>query len=117
MRVTLNPVAMEQYRNELTQVSNIFTARRTRIEAATNGGVPPVFIQGLVVLVGLILVLIPLTGLLRGPRNLVFYGAFAAFLVATLFLVADLNNPFAGTVAVAPTPFNILFQETFVQVS
>jgi hypothetical protein len=99
----------EVYKDEMIQISNVF--------AATNGGVPTIFIQGLVVLVVLILSLIPLSGLLRGPRELIFYGAFAAFLIATLFLVTDMNNPFAGTVSVRPTPFNILFHETFVYVS
>jgi hypothetical protein len=33
--------ATEQYKNELIQVSNLFAARRIRIEDATNGGVPP----------------------------------------------------------------------------
>jgi hypothetical protein len=107
----------EVYKDEMIQISNVFAARRIRIEAATNGGVPTIFIQGLVVLVVLILSLIPLSGLLRGPRELIFYGAFAAFLIATLFLVTDMNNPFAGTVSVRPTPFNILFHETFVYVS
>jgi hypothetical protein len=98
-------------------VSNLFTARRARLDAATAGGVPLILIQGLMVLVGLILLAIPYSGLLKGLRRLLLYGVFGAFLIAALFLILDLNNPFAGTVAVHPTSFNILFNGTFVHVS
>jgi hypothetical protein len=79
--------------------------------------VPPILIQDLIALVVLILGFIPYVGTLKGPRNLIFHGAFAAFTIATLLFVTDLNNPFAGTVAVQPTSFNILFRETFTNVS
>jgi hypothetical protein len=69
----------------LTQVSKLFSTRR---------------IRGF----------IPYAGALKGPRNPIFYGAFAASLIATLLFVTDLNNPFAGTVAVQPTSFNISLQ-------
>jgi hypothetical protein len=111
------PIEKAVYSNELTQVSNLFTARRARLDAATAGGVPLILIQGLMVLVGLILLAIPYSGLLKGLRRLLLYGVFGAFLIAALFLILDLNNPFAGTVAVHPTSFNILFNGTFVHVS
>jgi hypothetical protein len=111
------PIEKAVYGDMLTQVSKLFSARRTRVDAATDGGVPPILIQGLIVLVVLILGFIPYAGALNGPRNLIFYSAFAAFLIATLLFVTDLNNPFAGTVAVQPTSFNILFRETFTHVS
>lgn len=81
------------------------------------GGVPPILIEGLTVLVGLILLAIPYTGLLKGSRNLLLYGVFAAFLIATLFFMVDVNNPFAGTVTVHPTSFDILLNGTFVHVA
>lgn len=74
------------YGSELAQVSNLFTARRAQLDAATAGGVPPILIAGLIVLVGLILLAIPYIGLLKGRRNLLLlYGVFAAFLIATMF--------------------------------
>lgn len=105
------------YRKELTQVSDLFAARHARVDAATSGGVPPILIEGLIVLVALILLSIPLIGLMKGPRNLFLYGTFAVFLIAALFLIADVNNPFAGTVAVDPTSFDVLFTDTFAHVS
>jgi hypothetical protein len=111
------PIEKAVYGDMLTQVSKLFSARRTRVDAATNGGVPPILIQGLIVLAALILLFIPYAGSLNGPRNLIFYGAFAAFLIATILFIKDLNNPFAGTVAVQPTSFDILFRETFTHVS
>jgi len=109
-----NPIEKAVYGQELTEVSSLFSARRARLDAATAGGVPLVLIQGLILLVGLILLAIPYSGLLKGPRKLVLYGIFAALLVAALFLIVDLNNPFAGTVVVHPTSFNILFTGTFM---
>ncbi len=86
------------YGSELAQVSNLFATRRARLDAATAGGVPPILIAGLIVLVGLILLAIPYVGLLKGRHNLLSYGVFAAFLIATMFFIVDVNNPFAGTV-------------------
>lgn len=111
------PVEKAVYGNELSQVANLFAARRARLDAAMAGGVPPILIEGLTVLVGLILLAIPYTGLLKGSRNLLLYGVFAAFLIATLFFMVDVNNPFAGTVAVHPTSFDILLNGTFVHVA
>ncbi len=105
------------YGSELAQVSNLFAARRARLDAATAGGVPPILIAGLIVLVGLILLAIPYIGLLEGRRNLLLYGVFAAFLIATMFFIVDVNNPFAGAVAVRPTSFDILFTGTFMHVT
>ncbi len=111
------PIEKAVYGSELAQVSDLFEARRARLDAATAGGVPAILIEGLIVLVGLILLAIPYTGRLNGPRNLSLYGVFAAFLIATMFFIVDVNNPFAGTVAVYPTSFNILFTGTFVHVT
>jgi hypothetical protein len=111
------PIEKAVYGEELTEVSNLFSARRARLDAATAGGVPRVLIQGLILLVGLILLAIPYSGLLKGPRKLVLYGTFAALLISALFLIVDLNNPFAGTVTVQPTAFTILFTGTFPHVS
>ncbi|MBV9312633.1 MAG: DUF4239 domain-containing protein [Pseudonocardia sp.] len=110
-------VANETYRNALIQVAELFKSRRARIQAATDEGVPDVLIYGLITLVVLILLFIPLSGVLKGARDYIFYAVFATFLIATQFLVADMNNPFAGTVSVQPTAFDILFKETFVHVS
>jgi hypothetical protein len=85
------------------------------VDAATAGGIPPILIDGLIVLVALILLTIPYIGSLKRPRDLFMY-VFATFLVASLFFIVDVNNPFAGTVAVHPTSFNILFTGTFVNV-
>ena len=82
----------------------------------TAGGVPPILIAGLIVLVGLILLAIPYIGLLKGRRNLLLYGVFAAFLIAKMFFIVDVN-PFAGTVAVHLTSFDILFTGTFGHVT
>jgi hypothetical protein len=111
------PVEKAVYSDELTQVSSLFTARRARLDAATAGGVPLILIQGLIVLVGLILLAIPCSGSLKGARRILLYGVFGAFLIAALFLIVDLNNPFSGTVAVHPTSFNILFNGTFLHVT
>ncbi len=111
------PTEKAVYGSELSQVSNLFAARRARLDAATAGGVPPILIEGLILLVGLILLAIPYTGRLKGRRNLALYGVFAAFLIATMFFIVDVNNPFAGTVALHPTSFNILLTGTFVHVT
>jgi hypothetical protein len=88
------------YSDELGQVSKLFTARRARVDAATSGGVPPILIQSLAVLVALILVSIPFIEPLKDARSFVFYGAFSVFLIASIFFIIDLNNPFAGTVSI-----------------
>jgi hypothetical protein len=111
------PIEKAVYSDELSQVSNLFTARRARVDAATAGGIPPILIDGLIVLVALILLIIPYIGSLKRPRDLFMYGVFATFLIASLFFIVDVNNPFAGTVAVHPTSFNILFTGTFVNVT
>lgn len=49
------------------------------LDGRRAGGIPPILIAGLILLVSLILVAIPYTGLLSGGRDLTLYGVFTAF--------------------------------------
>jgi hypothetical protein len=98
-------------------VSNLFAATHARADAPTSGGVPPIPIEGPIALVALILPPIPLIGLIKGPRNIFLHDTFNVFLTAALFLIADANNPFTGTVAVDPTSFDVFLTDTFAHVS
>jgi len=62
------------------------------------------------------IVVIPLSGKFKKPREYVVFGLFAVFVFASLFFLVDVNNPFAGTVAIQPSAFNILFTGTFKNV-
>jgi hypothetical protein len=109
------PKQDDMYRNALNQVSDLFNARRNRTALAA-GGVPPILLHGLAVLVAGILLATPLIGSLKKPRVLTLYGLFAIMTVCTLFLVKDLNHTYSGPVAVGPDAFTILFKGVFVNV-
>jgi len=105
------------YPNELTEVANLFEARRTRRDIVISGGIPPILIDGIIVLAILMLIGIPLSGSLHKTRDLVLYGLFCALTIATLGFVVDLNNPFHGTVQVGPDALINLIGSTFKNVS
>lgn len=113
--VTAKEQALYPY--ELTEVGNLFQARRTRRDIAISSGIPSVLIGGIIVLAVLMLIGIPLTGSLRKTRDLALYGLFCALTIATLFFVVDLNNPFHGTVQVGPDALINLIGSTFKNIS
>ncbi len=110
------PKQEDMYRDALTRVTDLFMARRNRNELAA-GGVPPILLRGLAVLVVGILLATPLIGPLRKPRVLVLYGVFATLTLCTLFLVRDLNRTYSGPVAVQPGAYSILFTGVFKNVT
>lgn len=112
-----NAKAQALYPYELTEVGNLFEARRTRRNIALSSEIASVLIDGIIVLAALALIGIPLTGSLRKLRDLVLYGLFCALTIATVFFVMDLNNPFRGTVQVGPDAFINVVNATFKNVS
>ncbi len=55
-------------------------------------------------------------GKVKTLGELAVYGLFETFLIATLFFISDLNNPFKGNVAIHLTAFKTLFTGTFKEV-
>ena len=105
------------YPTALSDVTDLFDARRARVAVAVSPGVPAALLGALIFLTAICVLGLPLSGRLNHPRDVVLYGIFAALFVAAVFFVNDINNPFKGTVMVHPTAFNNLFTSTFLHVS